>query len=64
MAKTNPTIKTAKATVISKTLSGSDLIASLQEDGGRVHTLCFTKEESSKFDLGDKIQVTLEKINN
>jgi hypothetical protein len=60
MAKTN-SIKICKATVISKTLSGSDFIVSLQEDKGKVHTLYLDKEESLKVDLGEKIQITLEK---
>lgn len=62
MAKTNPKVKTAQATVISKTLSGGDFIVSLQEDGGRVHTIYLTREESSQIDLGDKVQVTIEKV--
>lgn len=62
MAKTNPAIKTAQVTVISKTLSGSDFIVSLQEGQGRVHTIYLAKEESSKIDLGDKLQVTIEKV--
>ncbi len=62
MAKTNSIIKTAAVTVLSKTLSGNDCIVSLQEDQGRVHTIYFSKEESSKIDLGDKIKITLERI--
>lgn len=62
MAKTNSIIKTSAAAVLSKTLSGNDCIVSLQEDQGRVHTIYFSKEESSKIDLGDKIKITLERI--
>jgi len=61
MAKTN-SIKICEATVISKTLSGSDFIVSLQEDKGKVHTLYLVKEESSKIDLGEIIQIILEKV--
>jgi hypothetical protein len=62
MAKTNLALKTAAVTVISKTLSGSDCIASLQEEHGRVHTIYLSREESSKIDLGDKVKFTLEKV--
>jgi hypothetical protein len=62
MAKTNLTIKTAATTVISKTLSGSDCIVSLQEDQGRVHTIYLSQEESSKIDLGYKLKFILEKV--
>jgi len=62
MAKTNLIIKTAATTVISKTLSGSDCIVSLQEDQGRVHTIYLSQEESSKIDLGHKLKFTLEKV--
>lgn len=62
MAKTNSIIKTATVIVLSKTLSGNDCIVSLQEDQGRVHTIYFSKEESSKIDLGHKIRIVLEKI--
>lgn len=63
MAKNN-LIKTSTVTVISKTLSGSDCIVSLQEDQGKVHTIFFTKDESTKIDLGQKIKITLEKVEN
>jgi hypothetical protein len=49
-------------TVLSKTLSGSDCIVSLQEDQGRVHTVYLSREESSKIDLGYKLKITLENI--
>jgi hypothetical protein len=62
MAKTNFIIKTTATTVISKTLSGSDCIVSLQEDQGRVHTIYLSQEESSKIDLGYKLKFTLEKV--
>ena len=62
MAKTNSIIKTASVTVISKTLSGPDCIVSLQEEQGRVHTLYFSQQESSKIDLGHKLKITLEKV--
>jgi hypothetical protein len=62
MAKTNSIIKTAAVSVISKTLSGSDCIASLQEEQGRVHTIYLSREESSKIDLGHKLKFTLEKV--
>jgi hypothetical protein len=61
MAKSN-LIKTCKVVVISKTLSGNDFIVSLQEGQGKVHTHCFNKEESSKVDLGDKLQITIGKV--
>lgn len=63
MAKTNFT-KVITATVLSKTLSGSNCIVSLQEDQGRVHTIYLSKEESSKVDLGYKIKLTIEKVEN
>ena len=62
MAKSNSTIKTGQVIVISKTLSGNDFIISLQEGQGKVHTHCLNKEESSKIDLGDKLQITIEKV--
>ncbi len=62
MDKTNSIIKTASVTVISKTLSGPDCIVSLQEEQGRVHTLYFSQQESSKIDLGHKLKITLEKV--
>jgi len=62
MAKKNSIIKTAAVSVISKTLSGSDCIVSLQEDQGRVHTIYLSQEESSKIDLGHKLKFTLEKV--
>lgn len=62
MAKTNSTIKTAGVSVISKTLSGSDCIVSLQEEHGRVHTLYFSRDESSGIDLGHKLKITIEKV--
>lgn len=62
MAKTNSIIKTAAVSVISKTLSGSDCIVSLQEEQGRVHTIYLSQEESSKIDLGHKLKFTLEKV--
>ena len=61
MAKAN-LVKTCKVAVISKTLSGNDFIISLQEGQGKVHTHCLNKEESSKIDLGDKLQITIEKV--
>ena len=61
MAKTNST-KVITATVLSKTLSGNDCIVSLQEDQGRVHTIYLSKEESSKVDLGNKLKLTVEKV--
>lgn len=60
MAKAN-LIKAGKAVVISKTLSGDNFIVSLQEEQGKVHTMYLTKEESFKIDLGDKVQITIEK---
>lgn len=56
------TIKTAIVRVISKTLSGNEFIVSVQEDQSKVHTLYMTKEESSQFDLGDSLKITLEKV--
>lgn len=61
MAKAN-LVKTCKVVVISKTLSGNDFIVSLQEGQGKVHTHCLNKDESSKIDLGDKLQITIEKV--
>jgi len=60
MAKAN-LIKTSEVKVISKTLSGSDFIISLQEGQGKVHSVQFTKEESSKVDLGDRLKIIIEK---
>lgn len=60
MAKAN-LIKTGEVKVISKTLSGSDFIISLQEGQGKVHSVQFTKDESSKVDLGDKLKIIIEK---
>jgi hypothetical protein len=60
MAKIN-IIKNISATVLSKTLSGEDCIVSIQEEQGKVHTIYFSKEESLKIDLGDKLKVTVEK---
>ncbi len=60
----NNLIKTSTVTIISKTLSGSDCIVSFQEDQGKVHTIFFTKDESTKIDLGQKIKITLEKVEN
>ena len=62
MSKKNSIIKTAAVSVISKTLSGSDCIVSLQEDQGRVHTIYLSREESSKIDLGHKLKFTFEKV--
>jgi len=62
MAKTNSIIKTAAVSVISKTLSGSDCIVSLQEEQGRVHTIYLSQEESFKIDLGHKLKFTIEKV--
>ncbi len=62
MSKKNSIIKTAAVSVISKTLSGSDCIVSLQEDQGRVHTIYLSREESSKIDLGNKLKFTFEKV--
>ena len=64
MAKTNQTTKVITAIVLSKTLSGSDCIVYLQEDQGRVHTVYLSKEESSKIDLGYKLKLTIEKVEN
>jgi hypothetical protein len=61
MAKTN-SIKSMAVTVLSKTLSGSDCIVSLQEEHGRVHTIYLSKEESSGIDLGHKLKLTIEKV--
>lgn len=61
MAKTN-IIKNVTATVLSKTLSGEDCIASLQEQHGRVHTIYLSREESSKIDLGNGLKLTIEKV--
>ena len=60
MAKAN-LIKISEVKVISKTLSGSDFIISLQEGQGKVHSLQLTKDESSKVDLGDKLKIIIEK---
>ncbi|KKS56515.1 MAG: hypothetical protein UV23_C0040G0006 [Candidatus Nomurabacteria bacterium GW2011_GWF1_42_40] len=62
MAKNNQTTKVITAIVLSKTLSGGDCIVSLQEDQGRVHTVYLSKEESSKIDLGHKLKLTIEKV--
>jgi hypothetical protein len=62
MAKKNSIIKTAAVSVISKTLSGSDCIVSLQEEQGRVHTIYLSQEESSKIDLGHKLKLTFERV--
>lgn len=62
MAKTNQAAKVITTIVLSKTLSGSDCIVSLQEDQGRVHTLYLSKDESSKIDLGHKLKLTIEKV--
>lgn len=64
MAKNNSAAKVITATVLSKTLSGGDCIISLQEDQGRVHTIYLPKEESSKIDLGHKLKLTIEKVEN
>ena len=63
MAKNNSIIKTSPVTLISKTLSGQDCIVSLQEEQGRVHSLYFSREESSKVDLGNKLKITIERSN-
>lgn len=60
MAKIN-LIKTSEVKVISKTLSGDDFIISLQEGHGKVHSVYFSKDESSKVDLGDKVKIIIEK---
>jgi translation initiation factor IF-1 len=52
---------TRVATVISKSLSGSDFILSL-EDGGRAHNVYLTKDEQTRFQLGDKVTLSLTKI--
>ena len=62
MTKKNSIIKTAAVSVISKTLSGSDCIVSLQEEQGRVHTIYLSQEESSKIDLGHKLKLTFERV--
>lgn len=62
MAKKNSIIKTAAVSVISKTLSGSDCIVSLQEEQGRVHAIYLSQEESSKIDLGHKLKLTFERV--
>ena len=61
MAKTN-LIKSVAVTVLSKTLSGSDCIVSLQEEHGRVHTIYLSREESSVLDLGYSLKLTIEKV--
>ena len=50
------------ATVISKTISGSDFLITFQESQGCVHTLQLKKEDSSQLDLGDKIKITIQKV--
>ena len=50
------------ATVISKTMSGSDFLVTLQESQGCVHTLQLKKEDSVQLDLGDKIKITIQKV--
>ena len=50
------------ATVISKTMSGNDFLITLQESQGCVHTLQVKKEDSVQLDLGDKIKITIQKV--
>lgn len=63
MAKnTENQIVPKSATVISKTMSGSDFLITLQESQGCVHTLLLKKEDSAQLDLGDKIKITIQKV--
>lgn len=50
------------ATIISKTMSGSDFLVTCQESQGCVHTLQLKKQDSVQFDLGDKIKITIQKV--
>ena len=50
------------ATVISKTMSGNDFLVTFQESQGCVHTMQLKKEDSSRLDLGDKIKITIQKV--
>ncbi len=50
------------ATVISKTMSGSDCLVTCQENPGCVHTMQLKKEDAALFDLGNKIKITIQKV--
>ena len=62
MAKNDNQSQPKTGTVISKTMSGSEFLITLQEGQGCVHTLNVSKEESSQYELGDKIKLTLQKV--
>ena len=63
MPKNNSVQPAAKtATVISKTMSGNQILATLQEGQGLVHTLSLAKEEASELELGDKVKITIQKV--
>ncbi len=55
-------IPSKTVTVISKTMSGGDLLVTLQESQGCVHTLQLKREDSAQLDLGDKIKITIQKV--
>ncbi len=55
-------IPSKTATVISKTMSGNDFLITFQESQGCVHTLQVKKEDSAQLDLGDKIKITIQKV--
>jgi hypothetical protein len=63
MAKnTENQILPKQTTIISKTMSGNDFLITLQESQGCVHTLQLKKEDSVQLDLGDKIKITIQKV--
>ena len=63
MPKNNNLQPVAKtAILISKTMSGDQILATLQESQGRVHTLNLGKEEASELELGDKVKITIQKV--
>lgn len=63
MAKNTENQITAKtATIISKTMSGNDFLVTCQEGQGCVYTLQLKKEDLVQLDLGDKIKITIQKV--
>lgn len=55
-------IPSRTTTVISKTMSGSDFLITFQESQGCVHTMQLKKEDSAQLDLGDKIKISIQKV--
>ncbi len=63
MPKNNNTQSAVKnTTVISKTMSGDEILVTLQESQGRVHTINLAKDEASQLELEDKIKITIQKV--